>query len=475
MEHGMAERLAVTLALALSPLLPAAAGVAGGRGQTPATQATQGEREMSKTETAVAAAGADASGVGGARGFDFEAGRWRVHNRRLRERLKGSTEWDEFESTVAARPILGGQGNEEEYRTGFAGGFVGMAFRFFDPVTQRWSIYWADSRRGVLEPPVVGSFAGDTGTFLGSDTFEGRPILMRFIWSRVTTATPRWEQAFSADGGKTWETNWTMDFTREASAAMGSVAHLEGFQVVELRRYSLVDGARERFARTFESYFPEAFEQLGAMVFGQFGERRNPARFTWLRGYKDMDARATVNAAFYFGPLWKEHRATMNGLMTDSDNVLLLRPLTPERGIPVLPAVDPADEAAEAAGARGVVVAQIFAVRADGVDALARQAEPSFAGYRAAGAREAGLLATLDAPNNFPQLPIRADGPFLVWLGVLEDDQALARFEPLAAAAARSLAAGGLLRGEPELVVLDPTARSRLRWLPGRRPLRDSR
>src|SRR5260370_32668238 len=163
MEHGMAERLAVALALALVPLLQAAASAAGGRGQAPATQATQGEREMSKTETtATAAAGADASGFGGARGFDFEAGRWQVHNRRLRERLKGSTEWDEFESTVAARPILGGQGNEEEYRTGF----VGMTFRFFDPVTQRWSRYSADSRRGAREPPVVGSFAGDTGTIL---------------------------------------------------------------------------------------------------------------------------------------------------------------------------------------------------------------------------------------------------------------------------------------------------------------------
>jgi NIPSNAP len=288
----------------------------------------------------------------------------------------------------------------------------------------------------------------------------------------VTSATPRWEQAFSVDGGKTWETNWIMDFTREPGSGVSAVAHLGDYQVVELRRYSLVDGKRERFARTFESYFPEAFEQLGAMVFGQFGERRNPAHFTWLRGYKDMDARATVNAAFYFGPLWKEHRTTLNGMMTDSDNVLLLRPLTPERGIPVLPAVDPVDEAA---GARGVAVAQIFAVRAGGVEALARQAEPSFAGYRAAGAREAGVLVTLDVPNNFPQLPIRTDGPFLVWLGVLEDDQALRRFEPLAGEAARALAASGLLRGEPELVVLDPTARSRLRWLPGGEPLRDSR
>ncbi len=78
------------------------------------------------------------------------------------------------------------------------------------------------------------------------------------------------------------------------------------------------------------------------------------------------------------------------------------------------------------------------------------------------------MLATLDVPNNFPLHPIRSDGPFLVWLGVLEDDRALEqRFEPLAERAARVLSASGLLRGEPELVVLDPAARSRLRWLAG--------
>ena len=72
----------------------------------------------------------------------------------------------------------------------------------------------ADSRRsGVLDPLVFGSFSGDTGVFEGTDTFDGRPILVRFTWSGITTRTPRWEQAFSDDGGETWETNWIMDFT----------------------------------------------------------------------------------------------------------------------------------------------------------------------------------------------------------------------------------------------------------------------
>lgn len=150
-----------------------------------------------------------------ARDFDFWMGWWNVRNRRLRTRLAGSTEWEEFGATSVARPILGGLGNEDEFRTDWNGGVVAMSFRFFDPETRRWSIYWADSRRpGVLDPPVFGAFDGDTGVFEGDDLFEGRPVRVRFVWSGVTTPTPRWEQAFSDDDGETWETNWIMDFTR---------------------------------------------------------------------------------------------------------------------------------------------------------------------------------------------------------------------------------------------------------------------
>jgi hypothetical protein len=150
----------------------------------------------------------------GVRDFDFLMGRWRIRNRRLRGRLAGSDEWDEFESRAAARPLPAGFGNEDVYCTDFDGGFVGMSFRFYDPGTNRWSIYWADSRRpGLLDAPVLGSFDGGIGVFEGEDTLDGRAILVRFTWSGTTTATPRWEQAFSDDGGQTWETNWVMDFT----------------------------------------------------------------------------------------------------------------------------------------------------------------------------------------------------------------------------------------------------------------------
>jgi len=152
----------------------------------------------------------------GARDFDFWMGQWNVRNRRLRERLVGSDDWEEFDATVVARPILDGFGNEDEFRTDYRGGFVGMSFRFFDPTARLWSIYWADSRRpGTLDPPVVGSFSGDVGIFEAEDVFAGRPVLVRYTWSGVTTPTPRWEQAFSDDGGRTWETNWIMEFTRD--------------------------------------------------------------------------------------------------------------------------------------------------------------------------------------------------------------------------------------------------------------------
>jgi hypothetical protein len=149
--------------------------------------------------------------------FDFLFGKWKVHNRRLAARLAGSTEWLEFEATNDCHPNLDGIANEDEFVTDYWEGFRGMSFRFFDPAQKTWSIYWADNRVGALQPPVVGAFHGDQGIFEGPDVFAGKPILVRFIWLRITTPSPRWEQAFSADGGQTWETNWIMDFTRDES------------------------------------------------------------------------------------------------------------------------------------------------------------------------------------------------------------------------------------------------------------------
>jgi hypothetical protein len=247
-------------------------------------------------------------------------------------------------------------------------------------------------------------------------------------------------------------------------AALDSVAHLDNYQVVELRRYDIAPGQRDRFVRYFDAYFPEAFEQLDCMVFGQFEDRAASTRFVWLRGYRDINARPIADAAFYYGPVWREHRVKVNALFPGaSDNVLLLRPLNTNTGVTVLPAVDPVDEPR---GAQGIAVVQIFAVKKGDEDAFAQRAQAAFRSYEGAKVHPAGVLVTLDVPNNFPQLPIRTDGPFLVWLGVVENDAALKSFEARASQVEQELEGTGMLRGMPERLVLDPTPRSRLRWWP---------
>jgi hypothetical protein len=398
----------------------------------------------------------------GSRDFDFWMGAWKIHNRRLRERLKGSQAWDEFEATCVARPLLGGAGNQDVYRTDFDGGFTGMSFRFHDSKTGLWSIYWASSRAGRLEPPVVGSFEGDVGVFEGDDVFEGRKIRVRYTWSAVSTKTPRWEQAFSDDGGKSWETNWVMDMTRDDAVTS------KDFPVVELRRYEVRPEERERFARYFDAYIPEAFQQIGFVALGQFLERKRATGFTWMRGYPSYDARAEMTAEFYGGPVWRELAPKFNDRIVDIANVLLLQPLAPGRGLAVPPVVD---VVLGAPSPPGVVVLQILPVKPGETAEAARKAEEAFAAYRAAGAREAGLLVTLDLPNNYPRLPVREDGPFLVWVGVVPDDATLeAQLAPVLARSSRALVAQGHLRGAPEIVVLDPTPGSRLRFRPEAKP-----
>lgn len=148
--------------------------------------------------------------------FDFIIGQWRVSHRRLNARLCGCTEWTAFEGTCATQKILEGFGNVEDNVLRFPDGDVrAAAFRSFNPATQTWAIWWLDGRwPHTLDVPVIGRFDGPVGTFLANDTFEGRPIQMRFLWRVNAGQNPTWEQAFSDDGGVTWETNWTMEFAR---------------------------------------------------------------------------------------------------------------------------------------------------------------------------------------------------------------------------------------------------------------------
>ena len=148
--------------------------------------------------------------------FDFLMGIWNVRHRYLLKRLADCHDWIEFDGCCAARKILDGFGNADECRIELPGDpYRGMTLRTWDPDTNKWSIYWLDSRRpGRLTPPVMGSFAKGIGTFQGDDIFEHRPIRVRFVWSRIERDKARWEQAFSRDAGASWETNWIMDFSR---------------------------------------------------------------------------------------------------------------------------------------------------------------------------------------------------------------------------------------------------------------------
>jgi hypothetical protein len=150
--------------------------------------------------------------------FDFYFGSWKVHNRRLREALSGCDEWVEFESTVVARRVWGGLANMDEYDAPETpwGHIQGCTVRFFDPKSKQWSIYWANRNNGKLDPPMIGGFENGSGEFYDQEMFHGRAIYVRFLWTPGENQI-RWEQAFSDDGGKTWETNWIMEMTRTAS------------------------------------------------------------------------------------------------------------------------------------------------------------------------------------------------------------------------------------------------------------------
>ena len=148
----------------------------------------------------------------GARDFDFEYGTWRTTLRRLLSPLSGSTTWVRYEGTTVVRPLLDGRFNTAELRVaGAPGEIVGVALRLYDPAARQWSLNYATARGGTLTAPVYGGFRGGRGEFYGTDTIDGRLILVRFIISDITATSCHFEQAYSADGGRTWEVNWIAD------------------------------------------------------------------------------------------------------------------------------------------------------------------------------------------------------------------------------------------------------------------------
>jgi hypothetical protein len=148
--------------------------------------------------------------------FDFLFGAWTVRHRRLKAWLANCTEWGEFRGTSDFRPLLGGAGNIDDNVLELPGGaYRAVTLRAFDPKTEQWAIWWLDGRNPhQLDVPMKGGFKDGVGTFLADDIFNGKPIKVRFLWSSNSADSAHWEQAFSPDGGETWETNWEMDFSR---------------------------------------------------------------------------------------------------------------------------------------------------------------------------------------------------------------------------------------------------------------------
>jgi hypothetical protein len=148
--------------------------------------------------------------------FDFELGTWRIHLKRRLDPLTGSNRWVEFDGTTVTRKVWDGRAQLEQFETdGPAGRIEGLTLRLYNPQTGQWSLYWANSRVGTIGgPPNVGEFRNGVGEFYSQDTLNGRSILTRYVWSHITPTSAHFEQAFSDDGGKTWEVNWITDQTR---------------------------------------------------------------------------------------------------------------------------------------------------------------------------------------------------------------------------------------------------------------------
>jgi len=160
-------------------------------------------------------AGQAAAERDGQHDFDFEIGTWKTRLSRLQHPLTGSTTWVEYEGTTVVRKVWDGRANLVELDVqGPAGRLQGLSLRLYNPQSRQWSLNFANIAGGVLTPPSIGEFKNGRGEFFAQETLDGRAIFVRFVISDITPDSARFEQAFSDDGGKTWEVNWIATDTR---------------------------------------------------------------------------------------------------------------------------------------------------------------------------------------------------------------------------------------------------------------------
>jgi hypothetical protein len=151
----------------------------------------------------------------GSHDFDWEYGNWKTHIHRLQHPLTGSATWVDYDGTTVIHRFWNGKGHMVELEVdGPAGHIEGISVRLYNPTSHQWSLNFANSAVGAFGTPTVGEFKDGVGEFYDFEEFGGRMILVRNVWSRITPTSGHFEQAFSADGGKTWEVNWIADDTR---------------------------------------------------------------------------------------------------------------------------------------------------------------------------------------------------------------------------------------------------------------------
>ena len=154
----------------------------------------------------------------GSHDFDFLIGDWKVHVRRLPDRLNGSNTWDEYDGISNHHKLLDSNANFEQFEVQGKDKSLhikGETLRLYNPDTQQWNIYLVDLDKGTLDaPPVVGHFTGNRGEFFHQELFKGRTILVRYVWLNISPKSSRMEQSWSPDGGKSWEVNWICDLSR---------------------------------------------------------------------------------------------------------------------------------------------------------------------------------------------------------------------------------------------------------------------
>jgi NIPSNAP len=233
--------------------------------------------------------------------------------------------------------------------------------------------------------------------------------------------------------------------------------------IVELRQYTLHPGMRDVLIELFDREFVETQEALGMKVIGQFRVLDDPDRFIWLRGYPDMPTREAGLAAFYDGPVWKQHREQANATMIDSDNVLLLRPARPDSGF-VFDRERPPLGSTEIPG--GLFVATIYYLDPSDGDFAGFFDSAVAPALTAAGADIVAVFVSHTAPNNFPRLPVREGEHVLVYFATFPDELAYARhrdelehtsqWDELEKELSRRLTS------DPEIRKLRPSARSQL-------------